>query len=131
MAIDLRAYSGYLELLYSDRMDITSVVETEAADSSTLNEYPDEPQQKDIPCKISLQGKDGVEEDSLHESVKTNPVIFCSTDIQVKAGDRITVRKCHADGTLYETFQGLLAETGKPNKFATHQEFELQMVGDA
>jgi len=131
MSIDLREYSGYLELLYNDRMDIASGVETVASDGSTLNKYPDVPQQRDIPCKVSQSAKDVVEGDVVHEPVKLNPTIFCSTDIQVKAGDRITIRKCHPDGTVYDTFEGLLAETGRPNKFATHQEFELKMDGDA
>jgi len=112
-------------------MDITSVEETVASDSSTLNTYPKEPQQKDIPCKVSQTSKDTVEDEALHEPIKSNPVIFCSPDIQVKAGDRVAVRKCYSDGTVYETFTGFLAETGRPNRFVTHQEFELKMDGDA
>lgn len=131
MPIDLRPYASFAALLYTDRMDVTSAEEEEADDSSTLNVYPKEPQQKDIPCKVALPQKDKVDPDSLHEAIELNPVIFCDPAVQIKAGDRITIRKCFADGTVYETFEGLLAETGKPNVFTTHQEFELQVKGDA
>ena len=130
MSIDLRKYSRYLELLYNDRMDITSAEEAEDADGATTNEYPAVPQQVDVPCRISLSSKDQPSQASPAERVSMKPVIFCTTAVKVKAGDRVTVRRCHADGTVYETYEGLLAETGWPNKWETHQEFVLDMAGD-
>lgn len=131
MGIDLRGYEEYVELLYNDRMDITSTVESVDEDGATVNGYPQEPQQKDVPCKVSLPSKDKVSDSETFEAVSLNPIIFCSPRIKVRAGDRIAVRKCHPDGTVYESFRGLLAETGKPNVFVTHQEFELKLEGDA
>ena len=131
MGIDFRKYSPYLGMLHKDRMDIYSTVEFEDADGATQNGYPEVPQQTDVPCRISLSTKDTVEKVGPYETVKLNPTIFCGPDVMVSAGDRVVVRRCYSDGTVYSTYEGLLALTGRPNAWETHKEFELLMEGDA
>ena len=131
MGIDLRAFSPYLEMLYTDRMDIYSTVEGEDSDGATVNEYPEIPQQKDVPCRISFSSKDTSDGTGPNEMVKLDPTIFCGNGVGVSAGDKVVVRRNHSDGTTYATFEGTLSLAGEPNKWATHQEFKLTMEGDA
>ena len=58
MALNLKSLAPIFNLLYSDRMDITSTTETEDEDGATVNGYATTPQQKDIPCRISFGNKD-------------------------------------------------------------------------
>ena len=128
------ASAEYLQMLYTDEMDILSTEEVEAEDGTTNNIYPKEPQQKNIPCRISLTSKDTpspVNESVQNARVESNPIIHCSKDVQVKARDRITVRRKDGEGKVYETYTGLLAETGRPNKWMTHQEISIVIAGDA
>lgn len=131
MGIDLRRFSPYLDLLHNDRMDIYSTVESEDEDGAFSNVHPAQPQQKDVPCRISFSSKDTADMESPYEKVKLNPTIFCGRDVNVSAGDKVVVRRCHSDGTVYATYEGVLALTGKPNTWETHKEFELTMEGDA
>lgn len=131
MAIDLREYSGYLQILHTDQMDITSKVTAEDEDGAEYSFYPESPQQVDVPCRISLTAKDTPATSQPFEKVELRPIVFCALDVQVRAGDRITVRRIHADGSVYETYKGLASTAGNPNKWSTHQEFELAMEGDA
>ena len=132
MSISLSGLASLYELLYTDRMDITPVVEDMDDDGATVNGYPQTPQQKDVHCRISFSSQDtpkGKEE--LYNKVKMNPVIFCSVDVNVKPGDKIVVRRLRSDGLVYESYSGMLAISGRPNKYETHQQFELSMEGEA
>lgn len=132
MGISLGALGKLYEILYADRMDITSIVNDEDEDGATVTGYPTTPQQIDVPCRISLSAMDSPKEKTeLYNTVKTKPVIFCRPDVNIKAGDKITVRRLKPDGTVYETYSGMLAISGRPNKYETHQQFELTMEGDA
>jgi hypothetical protein len=131
MGLDLTGYTGVLALLWNDRMDITTTEE----DASGIGDnavYPEVPQQTDVPCRISFSSKDTAKSNNeLREPISLNPTIFCAPDVNIIAGDKITVRRCHADGTVYETFKGCAVISGKPNKWDNHQEVELDISGDA
>lgn len=132
MALNLKSLAPVFNLLYSDRMDITSTMETEDEDGATVNSYPTTPQQKDIPCRISFGNKDTPKKlGETHNKVEITPTIFCKLDAIVKAGDKVIVRRCYNDGTVYETYSGTLSISGKPNKYETHQVFELLIEDDA
>ena len=132
MALSLKKLAKLYELLYSDRMDITSAQEDIDEDGATVNGYPGTPQQKDIPCRISLSSKDAPKgKEELYNKVETYPIIFCSPAVTVKAGDKIVVRRLDNEGNVYETYEGMLAISGKSNKYETHQEFILSMKGEA
>lgn len=130
MGLTLTGFENILALLWNDRMDITTTEEiSDVADDAV---YPEEPQQVDVPCRISMPNLDKVENaNELREPVELRPRIFCSPSIQVRPGDRITVRRCHSDGEVYATFTGLASTAGKANVWENHQEFELVMEGDA
>lgn len=131
MGIDLRRFSPYLTLLYHDRMDIYPTVESEDEDGAFQNKHSEVPQETNVPCRISLSNKDTSDNSSPYEKIQFNPIIFCGIDVNVSAGDKVVVRRCHSDGTVYATYEGLLALTGQPNTWETHKEFELTMEGDA
>lgn len=132
MALSFKNLGKLYELLYRDRMDITSVQETTDEDGATVNGYPNVPQQVDVPCRISFSSKDTPKETGeLYNKVETYPIIFCSPSVNVKAGDKIVVRRLDDEGNVYETYEGMLAISGRSNKYETHQEFALSMKGDA
>lgn len=132
MALSFKKLAKVYELLYRDRMDITSVQEDTDEDGATVNGYPSTPQQTDIPCRISLPSKDApMELAELYNKVQTYPIIFCAPTVDVKPGDKIVVRRLDDGGNVYETFEGMLAISGRSNKYETHQEFELSMKGEA
>lgn len=132
MALSFRRIARLYETLYTDRMDITSVEETSDEDGATVNAYPNTPQQVDVHCRISLSSKDAPKEkEELYNKVEMHPIIFCSPSVFVRPGDKIVVRRLDSEGTVYETYEGMLAISGKPNKYETHQEFALSMRGDA
>ena len=132
MALPFKKLAKLYELLYRDRMDITSVQEGTDEDGATVNDYPNTPQQQDVPCRISLSSKDAPKEPGdLYNKVETYPVIFCSPTVAVKGGDKIVVRRLDDEGNVYETFEGMLAISGRSNKYETHQEFVLSMKGEA
>lgn len=132
MALPFKKVAKLYELLYQDRMDITSVEETTDEDGATVNDYSTTPQQTDIHCRISFPDKDAPKEPGeLYNKVEIYPVIFCSPTVNVKAGDKIVVRRLDDDGNVYETYEGMLAISGRANKYETHQEFILSMKGKA
>jgi len=129
---DTRKCSSFLEMLYSDRMDITSVVEDTDEDGAAVTTYPTVPQQTDVPCRISFSQKDGVEKaNDTNEVVSLKATLHCGVDVNIRAGDKIVVRRYHADGTSFDTFEGLIPLAGRPNKWRSHQEVELTLEGDA
>lgn len=118
------------EALYTDRMDITSTEETTDEDGATVNGYPSKPQQVDVPCRISLSGKDTpLEPGEMINKVETNPLVFCSTNVQIKTGDKIVVRRLTTDGVVYDTYRGAIS--AKPAKFETHQQVEIRLEVEA
>lgn len=132
MALSFKKLSKLYGLLYKDRMDITSVVEGTDDDGATVNNYPSTPQQTDVPCRISLSSKDAPKEtEDLYNKVSNNPIVFCEPTVDVKAGDKVIVRRLDDEGNVYETYEGMLTISGRANKYETHQEFILSMKGDA
>ena len=129
--MDLSSYASFFEILYQDEMDVTSMESSTDSDGATTNAYPETPQQVNIPCRISLSSKDSPLQSSPYEKVELNPVIFCALGVQIQPGDKITVRRKHENGTTYDTYEGLVSISGRPNRWSTHQEFELDMKGDA
>ena len=129
--IDLRGITPILMKLFTDKMDITTAVESSFGDA-TVNTYPSEPQQIDVPCRISFSGGDRARDNnSEREGINLTPKIFCAPNVQVLAGDRLIVHRCYSNGVVYETFQGIAVLTGRPNQWESHQEIALDMSGDA
>lgn len=132
MTLPFSKLSKVYELLYQDRMDITSVTEDTDEDGATVNDYPSTPQQQNIPCRISLSSKDAPKEPGeLYSKVETYPIIFCNPSVTVKAGDKIVVRRLDDKGNVYETYEGMLSISGRANRYETHQEFILSLKDEA
>jgi len=121
----------YFQLMYTDRMDITTTQEVAQGDA-TNNVYPATPQQTDVHCRISFPRKDTRDiANKEREKVELKPVIFCDPNVSVKPGDKIAIRRCKKDGTVYATLSGLAVKAAKPNVWVNHREFELDVSGDA
>jgi hypothetical protein len=129
--VDLRKYAAFAATLYTDSMDITRAQET--SDVFDGIAYPDAPIHTGIACRLDPQGYDAAYGgDPAHEPIDTYPVVYCATDTDVQPGDRITIRRQYADGTVYDTFSGVVITTaGRPNRYEEHMEFQVRMLGDA
>lgn len=130
MGFELRGFESYLELLWNDRMDVTAAEKVSDLNGDNIT-YSDTPQQVDIPCLLSFNTADKPVEGGLYEPISITPSIFCSSSVDIKAGDRVTVRKCHADGTVFATYTGTVSTTGMPNTWTNHKEVIIDMKGDA
>lgn len=132
MALELRGYAKYLELLYSDRMDVYRTREMTDG-PETLNTMEPEPVEQGIPCRISFgTGKDEpVSGNALYEQQQWKPTVFCGPGAGVRAGDKVVVTRCHSDGTVYKTFTGYAAVAGGASQWENHMEFLLDITGDA
>lgn len=127
--IDLRTAIPYLQQLYSDEMDITSTEKVKNG-NTVANVYPQEPQQVGIPCRISFPGYDTISKKTdPYDPISLKPKIFCNPDVEIKAGDRISIRRKYPDGTIYASFDGLVSISGYPKRYSSHLEFEIDMEG--
>lgn len=132
MALSFKKLAVIYELLYKDRMDVYSVQESTDEDGATVTGYPTTPQQQDVPCRISLSSKDAPKEkEDLYNKVELYPVVFCGLSVSVKAGDKLVIRRLDDDGNVYETYEGMLSISAKPNKYETHQEFMIGLKTEA
>ena len=153
MPFNFKQYQKVMESMYSDRMDVYVVKPVESETGETNNVYTPRTDHyildgswnldpglvftevfglQDVPCRLSLTSsrdnpKTGTEEQKI---VDYTPRIFCDPGLDVPAGSKVVVRRCYSDGTVYETYEGLIPLSGRANKYETHQEFEVNLAGD-
>lgn len=133
--MELRGFTAVMALLWNDRMDLFHVQDaTDPEDPSVADNavYGEEPDVTEVPCRISF-GSTSTPEASpeQREQVSLHPTIFCAPDVEVRAGDRVVVRRQHSDGTVYATYTGFAVLAGFPSAYDNHREFQLNMEGDA
>jgi hypothetical protein len=112
-------------------MDITSAVSGDGGGPQNAV-YPKQPQQTDIPCRVSFGNRDAPRDaNTRYETQEQTATVFCDPDVPVIAGDRIALRRRFADGQVYDSFEGLVPTAGRANRYETHQEFDLELRGYA
>lgn len=127
--INFAIATKYLRMMYHDEMDITTS-EIVTRGNATTNVYPATPQVVNVPCRISYPDMDTPKVDNeTHSEIKLNPIVICDLNVQLKARDRIALRRKDASGNVIETLKGTVT-AGLPNVYQSHIEFELELVGD-
>ena len=107
-------------LLYDDRMDIYRTVKEIDDDSTTDISYDPKPLHTDISCRLSFSSGDTASDSDVDRNpVKFNPKLFCGADVDLQAGDYVTVRRYVDNGSVVKTYHGQVAQ---PSWYSTHQE---------
>lgn len=107
-------------ILYDDRMDIYRTVEKDEEDKTTDISYSPKPLYTDIKCRLSFSSDDtGSDSEVDRNPVRFSPKLFCGTDVDLKAGDFVVVRRYADNGSVVKTFEGQVA---LPSWYTTHQE---------
>ena len=124
-----------LESLYTDEMDVYSSVESVTPEGESLVQYESVPRLEKKACRISFKSLEKARStNDTHEIVEVFPKIFCGTELEINAGDRVVVRRYSSsgDGTIYQTWEGkAILTTGYPTHWENHQEFSIDLFGDA
>ena len=115
-----------LKVMYNDRMDVT-FAETVVRDGFTFNEFPEEPQLTDKPCKANLIVEDPIEGTTGEKSVREIQV-FCNLDLTIPAGSRVTIRRLNSRGERIAEYSGETSISNDPNRYHGHQTFAVQLT---
>jgi hypothetical protein len=124
--IDLSGYAKYLRPYFSDKMDVFRLVDEKSKSGATNRVIPKEPQQKDVPCRISFAGSDPAldEGNPAFKAERVGIRIFCGTEVDLRAGDTVHLhRPINNRGII--TYRG---KVGRPDFYDTHQEAEFEFV---
>lgn len=107
-------------ILYDDRMDIYRTSRANNEDDTINISYEPEPLYKDIECRLSFSSDDtGADSEVDRSPVRFSPKLFCSSKVDLQAGDYIVVRRYSDDRSVMITYEGPVS---KPSKYTTHQE---------
>ena len=107
-------------ILYNDRMDIYRTVKEDNKDNTTDISYDPKPLYTDIQCRLSFSSDDtGSDSEVDRNPVKSNPKLFCGSEVDLKAGDYVVVSRYSDDGSIIKTYQGQVA---LPSWYSSHQE---------
>lgn len=121
----LSGLGKFLTMLYDDRMDVFRTVKENDEDSTVNISYEPQPLYQDIKCRLSFESDDtGSDSEVDREPIRFNPKLFCACDVDLRAGDYVTVRRYADDGSVAQTYQGMVA---KPSWYSTHQEAFLRI----
>ena len=116
----LKGLGSLMSILYKDRVDIYRTVKSEDDDNTTAISYDPEPLYTDVLCRLSFSSDDtGTDSDVDRNPVRFNPKLFCSPDVDLKAGDYVTIKRCDDNGGVIRTYSGMVAD---PSWYSTHQE---------
>ncbi|WMM24051.1 hypothetical protein RBU61_14120 [Tissierella sp. MB52-C2] len=81
------------------------------------------PVHENIPCKVSKKTISSVSSSEVANTIKYEPVLFISPDIEIKAGSKLVVTQ---NGVTRE-----YKRSGEPFPYVTHQEIVLQRIDTA
>jgi hypothetical protein len=116
----LTGLGSFFTVLYDDRMDIYRTSKEVDDDNTTNISYNPKPLHTDIRCRLSFSSDDiGADSEVDRNPVRFNPKLFCEADVDLQAGDFVTVRRYADDGSVKHTYQGQVA---RPSWYSTHQE---------
>lgn len=109
-----------LAVLYDDRMDIYRTEKTSKDDDTVDISYQPAPLYSDIKCRLSFTSDDtGADSEVDRNPVRFNLKLFCSSDVDLRAGDYVAIRRYSDKGSLLSVHQGQVA---MPSRYSTHQE---------
>ena len=119
-------------LLWTDRMDVYFVVEEVSPVGETIRQYATLPALANQACRISFPNLDkALPFNEAQEEIVSDPKIICNRDLDIPAGSRVEVKRLSSSGDVYQSFEGLVLKSANPSKYESHQEFFLNMFGDA
>lgn len=118
-----------LKTLYQDRLTIYRYLTSTNTDGTT--KVADNPTAiiSDVPCRISFESMDSPGQMTESSNpISLSPKLFVGPEINILAGDRLSIARKDDQGTTHEVYVGL---AGKANWFPTHQEVLFLKEGDA
>lgn len=116
-------------ILYDDRFDVYRTDSGYNGDGSTDIFYQQEPIYKDVHGRISFVSDDrGSDSETDRVPIKFDPKLFCASDVDIKAGDYVVIRRYSDDGRLIHTYRGTLS---MPSWYSTHQETFVRVSEEA
>ena len=112
----------------TDKMDIYRRTETLNPDGTTGETSLVTPLYTDVPCHIAFISADNPNP----ATSDTQPIIVglrihCSLNIDLQNGDYLIVKKLANDGTVLETYKGLI---GEPRVAQSRKSVEMKMETD-
>ena len=121
----LRGLGKLFTLLYDDWMDIFRTNAELNSDDTTEISYAPKPLYESVKCRISFSSDDsGADSEVDRNPVRFNPKLFCSPEVDLRAGDYVVVRRYADDGSVAATYEGVIA---LPSRYSTHQEALLRI----
>lgn len=125
----LSGFANCFKQLYTDKFANYRHINSAQEDGTTGISLEPTPVQSNVSCRISFKNEDN-SEPTLEDR---NPIylglkIFCSSEIDVKKGDKIIVDRLSDSGDILESYSGI---ANLPKMYTTHQEILLTEVGDA
>lgn len=121
MDTDILLARKVIESQYKGLCTIYEYIETEDPDTGETIVSPEPvPVHENIPCKLSKKTIAPANESEIANTIKYEPVLFISPDIEVKAGSMIEVTQ-HGVTRKY-------VRSGEPFVYDTHQEIVLQRI---
>lgn len=119
------------KLMYHDKCDIYSYVDSTDEDGATFTTLPKTATWSDVPCKVSFSLRSWGNFINRREDVipyNKQPKIFLSTDYLIKPGDYFIVTRYNQNtGQIIATYEGA---AGVPQVSLTHQEVLLDVKGN-
>ena len=112
----------------TDKMDIGRRTEIVNPDGTTGETSSDIPIYTDVPCHISINNVDNPDPNT----AETRPIIQaltinCSLDVDLQRGDYITAYKLAYNGTVIETYRGVI---GDPTSSMSRKSAIMQVRAD-
>lgn len=116
----LSGFAGIITTMFNDKMSIRRYEKSENNDGTTSTELSENPICTDIPCRISFSSDESPKDSEVDEvPIRNVPKIFCKLDVDIQAGDIVTVNRYDDDGYIIATYEG---KVGLPSVFITHKE---------
>lgn len=113
-------FSGIISTMFTDKMSVNRYQDKENPDKTTDTILSDTPIYSDVPCRVSFASRENPDDNELDNTpVKISPKIFCGKDVDIKAGDFVTVKRFDDDGNVTASYSGKI---GMPSVFITHKE---------
>lgn len=116
----LSGFAGIITTMFNDKMSIRRYEKSENNDGTTSTKLSENPIYTDIPCRISFSSDESPKDSEVDEvPIRNVPKIFCKLDVDIQAGDIVTVNRYDDDGYIIATYEG---KVGLPSVFITHKE---------
>lgn len=116
----LSDFSGIISTLFTDKMSINRYQEIKNSDETIDTILPDTPLYAEVPCRLSFASRENPDDNEIDDiPIKISPKIFCKIDVDIKAGDFVTVQRIDDDGNITASYSG---KVGLSSVFMTHKE---------